>query len=141
MDKFSNISLKNIAWFNDMNKNNRLDMRPPYQRNAVWTVRQKSYLIDSILNGYPIPELIVQEDIDEMGQAKYIIVDGQQRMRAVFEFLDDQYGLNKEDSPEFDGVNFSGLNIELKKTFLSIILLCVQYQICQKVIFARYLNG
>ena len=74
MDKFSNISLKNIAWFNDMNKNNRLDMRPPYQRNAVWTVRQKSYLIDSILNGYPIPELIVQEDIDEMGQAKYIIV-------------------------------------------------------------------
>ena len=63
MDKFSNISLKNIAWFNDMNKNNRLDMRPPYQRNAVWTVRQKSYLIDSILNGYPIPELIVQEDI------------------------------------------------------------------------------
>ena len=117
MDKFSNISLKNIAWFNDMNKNNRLDMRPPYQRNAVWTVRQKSYLIDSILNGYPIPELIVQEDIDEKGQAKYIIVDGQQRMRAVFEFLDDQYGLNKEDSPEFDGVNFSGLNIELKKKF------------------------
>lgn len=117
MDKFLNISLKNIAWFNDMNINGRLDMRPPYQRNAVWTERQKSYLIDSILNGYPIPELIIQEDIDEKGQAKYIIVDGQQRMRAVFEFLADQFGLNKEDSPEFNGTNFSGLDTEQKKTF------------------------
>ena len=37
MDKFSNISLKNIAWFNDVNQNGNLDMSPSYQRNAVWT--------------------------------------------------------------------------------------------------------
>jgi len=41
MDKFSNISLKNIAWFNDVNQKGNLDMSPSYQRNAVWTTRQK----------------------------------------------------------------------------------------------------
>lgn len=117
MDKFLSISLKNIAWFNDINSAGCLNMKPSYQRNIVWTDRQKSYLIDSILNGYPIPEIYIQEEIDENGKSNYIIVDGQQRMRAVLEFLDDQYPLNKEDSPEFNGAYFKDLNPDQKRAF------------------------
>lgn len=117
MDKFLSISLKNIAWFNDINEAGRLNMKPSYQRNIVWTDRQKSYLIDSVLNGYPIPEIYIQEEIDENGNSNYIIVDGQQRMRAVLEFLDDRYPLNKEDSPEFNGAYFKDLNAEQKRAF------------------------
>ena len=117
MDKFSNISLKNIAWFNEINNNGQLDMSPSYQRNAVWTNRQKSYLIDSILNGYPIPEIYIQEDIDEAGHAMFIIVDGQQRLRAVLEFLDNKFKLNEEDSPEFHGALFTDLTSDQKRTF------------------------
>lgn len=117
MDKFSNISLKNIAWFNEINNNGQLDMSPSYQRNAVWTNRQKSYLIDSILNGYPIPEIYIQEEIDDTGHAMFIIVDGQQRLRAVLEFLDNKFRLNEEDSPEFHGAMFSDLSSDQKRTF------------------------
>lgn len=117
MDKFLSISLKNIAWFNDINAAGRLNMKPSYQRNIVWTDRQKSYLIDSILNGYPIPEIYIQEEIDENGNSNYIIVDGQQRMRAVLEFLDDQYSLNREDSPEFNGAYFKDLDPDQKRAF------------------------
>lgn len=107
MDKFSNISLKNIAWFNDVNQKGNLDMSPSYQRNAVWTTRQKSYLVDSILNGYPIPEIYIQEEVDDEGHSKFIIVDGQQRLRAVLEFLDNKFSLNKDESPSFNGAFFS----------------------------------
>ena len=117
MDKFLSISLKNIAWFNDINMAGRLNMKPSYQRNIVWTDRQKSYLIDSVLNGYPIPEIYLQEEIDENGNSNYIIVDGQQRMRAVLEFLDDKYPLNKDDSPEFNGAYFKDLNADQKRAF------------------------
>lgn len=111
-----NISLKNVAWFNDMSNNNRLDMTPSFQRNAVWTTKQKSYLIDSILNGYPIPEIYVQEVVDENGSSKCVIVDGQQRMRAVLEFIDNEFCINKKDSPEFNGAKFRDLEPEQKKT-------------------------
>lgn len=117
MDKFSNISLKNIAWFNDVNQNGNLDMSPSYQRNAVWTTRQKSYLVDSILNGYPIPEIYIQEEVDDEGHSKFIIVDGQQRLRAVLEFLDNKFSLNKDDSPSFNGAFFSDLPSDLKRIF------------------------
>ena len=117
MDKFLNISLKNIAWFNDVNQKGNLDMSPSYQRNAVWTTRQKSYLVDSILNGYPIPEIYIQEEVDDEGHSKFIIVDGQQRLRAVLEFLDNKFSLNKDDSPSFNGAFFSDLPSDVKRIF------------------------
>ena len=94
-------------------------MTPSYQRNAVWTERQKSYLVDSVLNGYPIPEIYVQEVIDEEGSSKCIIVDGQQRLRAILEYENNEFGLNTEDSPSFNGAKFCELSSDLKKKFYS----------------------
>ena len=117
MEKFLSTSLKNIAWFNDMNRSGKIEIKPPFQRNPVWTERQKSYLIDSVLNGYPIPELYIQEVVDEEGNSNYIIVDGQQRMRSVLDFLDDKFGMNKEDSPQFGGAHFKDLAPDQKRAF------------------------
>lgn len=119
MEKFLSTSLKNIAWFNDMNKAGKIEIKPPFQRNPVWTEKQKSYLVDSVLNGYPIPELYIQDVVDEDGNSNYIIVDGQQRMRSVLDFLDDKFGMNKEDSPQFNGAHFKDLTPEQKRTFFS----------------------
>lgn len=119
MSKFLSTSLKNIAWFNDMNKAGKIEIKPPFQRNPVWTERQKSYLIDSVLNGYPIPELYIQEVVDEDGNSNYIIVDGQQRMRSVLDFLDDKFGMNRDDSPQFNGAHFKDLTAEQKRAFFS----------------------
>ena len=69
------------------------------------------------MNGYPIPEIYIQEEVDDEGHSKFIIIDGQQRLRAVLEFLDNKFSLDKDDSPSFNGAFFSDLPSDLKRIF------------------------
>ena len=117
MENFLNTTLRNIAWFNQVRDNNELEVKPPFQRNPVWVNRQKSYLIDTILNKYPIPEIYMQETIDENGKAKYIIVDGQQRIRSVLDFISGHFCLDETDSPQFEGAYFQDLSNQQKIDF------------------------
>ena len=88
MSSFLNTTNRNVVWFKETAATHQLDMAPPYQRNPVWLEKQKSYLIDTILNGLPIPELYMQTTVTADGVAKYTVVDGQQRIRSVLEFLE-----------------------------------------------------
>lgn len=106
---------RNIAWFRNTYDQNKLELQPPFQRNPVWSVKQKSYLIDTILHGFPIPEIYMKEKVDEKGDDQYIIVDGQQRIRACLEYLKNEYPINKNDSPEWGDLYFDDLNPEDKK--------------------------
>lgn len=117
MENFLNTTLRNIAWFKKAYEHKELDMKPPFQRNPVWVTRQKSFLIDTILNKYPIPEIYMQETADELGNVKYIIVDGQQRIRSVLEFIEGKFSMDEKESPDFYGTDFNGLSIEQKKAF------------------------
>lgn len=58
-----------------------------YQRKLVWTVDEKEYLIDSIVNGFPIP-LILLAQIDSK---KFEIIDGLQRLNAMFSFIENNF--------------------------------------------------
>lgn len=100
---------RNIAWFNDRHRNGELDMHPPFQRNPVWTPKQKKYLIDTVLRGLPVPELYMQDVVDEHGSQQYIVVDGQQRTRACLEFVAGEFSLDPEESPEWGDVTFDEL--------------------------------
>ena len=117
MKNFLNTTNRNVAWFKGAFDRGELDMKPPFQRNPVWVTKQKSYLIDTILNEYPIPEIYMQETVDEKGKAKYIIVDGQQRTRAVLEFLEGKYCINAKESPDFADMYFEDLTADQKKLF------------------------
>lgn len=61
-----------------------------FQRNSVWSRRQKSQLIESILIGIPLPLFYLAED----KKSNLIVVDGRQRLTAIFEFLDGKYKLS-----------------------------------------------
>lgn len=115
MNTYLNTTLRNIAWFKKTNENGELDVKPPFQRNPVWVTRQKGYLIDTILNGFPIPEIYMQETIDGSGNSKYIIVDGQQRIRAILEFIEGKYSMDEKDSPNFSDMSFDDLSAEQKQ--------------------------
>lgn len=117
MENFLNTTLRNVAWFKQAHERKELDMKPPFQRNPVWVTRQKSYLIDTILNRYPIPEIYMQETADESGNVKYIIIDGQQRIRSVLEFVDGKFSIDEKESPEFNGAYFDQLTANQKKAF------------------------
>ncbi len=117
MNNFLNTTLRNIAWFKNAYERKELEMKPPFQRNPVWVTRQKSFLIDTILNRYPIPEIYMQETTDSCGNAKYIIVDGQQRIRSVIDFLLGKFSIDEKESPSFNGAFFEYLSEEQKRTF------------------------
>lgn len=92
-------------------KEGRLTLKPPYQRKPVWSYKNKSYLLDTILNGLPVPEIYMQVKIDDKGDRKYEVVDGQQRIRAIFEFIDGEYAiLDDEQTAEYRGKEFTDLS-------------------------------
>ena len=66
-----------------------LDLRPPFQRNAVWRPLLKSSLIDSFLRGYPVPALFLQDRTDPSTfKRKIVVIDGQQRLRTILSYID-----------------------------------------------------
>ncbi|MFI6909137.1 DUF262 domain-containing protein [Nonomuraea sp. NPDC050394] len=64
-----------------------------YQRKLVWTVEEKRDLIDSILSDLPIPLILVAE-ITEHGPAGYELIDGMQRLNAIFSFIENEFDLD-----------------------------------------------
>ncbi len=117
MKNFLNTTNRNVAWFKGAFDRGELDMKPPFQRNPVWVTRQKSFLIDSILNSYPIPEIYMQETVDDKGKVKYIIVDGQQRTRSVLEYIEGKFCIDAKESPDLADLYFEELSAEQKKMF------------------------
>lgn len=84
-----------------------LVLDPDFQRSDVWKPKQKSELIESILMGIPLPLIYVKED--ENGA--YIIVDGRQRLTALFDFMNDKYCLQHLGIlKDINGKFFSGLS-------------------------------
>mgnify|MGYP006144613589 FL=1 len=75
--------------------NGELVLSPKYQRNKVWNLNAKSYLIDTILRGYPIPQIFIRQQID-ISTRKTIreVIDGQQRIAAILEYFDNQFKIN-----------------------------------------------
>lgn len=80
-------SAQSISWFRDRYLDRSLTIKPPYQRRPVWAMKQKCYLIESILLGFPIPEIYLQKTTSAEGLNRYAIVDGQQRIRAILQFV------------------------------------------------------
>ncbi|MFE0043848.1 GmrSD restriction endonuclease domain-containing protein [Streptomyces albireticuli] len=65
-----------------------------YQRKLVWSVSEKQLLIDSILDGYPIPLILLAERPEIHGTGKYEIIDGMQRLDAIFSFIEQKFDYN-----------------------------------------------
>ena len=57
-----------------------------YQRKLVWTLEEKQALIDSILNGYPLPNILVAEK-----GTRFEIIDGLQRLHTIVSYIDNAF--------------------------------------------------
>lgn len=92
--------------------------RPPYQRKNVWSTRKKQNLLDSLFRRYYIPKIVVREV--RLGENKTIkeIIDGQQRIITVQEFIQNKLRLPqslKNLSPELPGKYYSDLGVEMRR--------------------------
>lgn len=94
-----------------------INPKPQYQRTAVWQPSKKKLLIDSILRGYDIPKFYFRETPND-GIYKYEVTDGQQRMRAILEFIQDRFVL---DEAEIGDINTKGLNYSALKSKVDLL--------------------
>ena len=70
-------------------RDNSLVVNRQYQRKLVWTVAEKQSLIDSILKDYPLPLfLLADKGLDDSGNQKLEVIDGMQRLNAIFSFIE-----------------------------------------------------
>lgn len=107
---------RTLSWFNKAFQREELELSAPFQRNPVWTDSQKAYLIDTILQGLPIPELYMQDVVDESGNEKHVVVDGQQRIRACLDFIQGEYSLLGDDiQSRWRGWKFEDLSPDEKQ--------------------------
>jgi len=81
-------SIQNLV---DLHKKDKLVINKEYQRSEVWKPPKKKLLIDSVLNDYDIGSIILRQKED-----KWEILDGQQRLRAIFDFVEDKFTLSDE---------------------------------------------
>lgn len=65
----------------------RLHLNPSFQRQSVWTERDRRKLILSLLKGYPIPSVFLYAREDDLGRVVYDVLDGKQRLESIFMFL------------------------------------------------------
>lgn len=103
---------RTITWW--YQKRGEIEFSPPFQRSGkLWSAADKAYLIDSIINEYDFPKLYLA-DFSYVGSAlnvsskKFAVIDGRQRLEAIFDFIENKYPLSD------DFVLESQINLDLR---------------------------
>ena len=74
------------------NQHDELNLSPWYQRRSVWTQPQKAYLLNTLFEQKPMPTLYFRHTLDlELDKSVREVVDGQQRIRAILEYIDNKF--------------------------------------------------
>lgn len=111
-----------ISELRDWNNAKKLEIRPDFQRKEVWSKAAKLMLIDTIIKNIPMPKIYLETKVDDESTYR-VVIDGQQRITAILEYLDGTIILpsNYED-PKWAGKPFKELGSEEKGKFLTYLL-------------------
>src|SRR5665213_24493 len=116
-----------VTWL----KNGQLRLAPEFQRRAVWKSGAKSFLMDTIIRGLPIPIIFLRDKRTSTDSYEPVreIIDGQQRIRTVLSFvcpeyltdfnpLRDSFTVTKAHNKEIAGRSFNQLDLDIKRQIL-----------------------
>ncbi len=109
-----------ISDFVEWHSEKKLLLNPTFQRRAVWSDKAKSYLMDTIIRGKPIPKIFIRQVLDVLTKSSTRdVIDGQQRLRTILSFMRDGFPISKLHNEEFGGMLFSELPNEVQEQILS----------------------
>lgn len=111
-------STQQITWFLDLERNDQLDLNPPYQRKSVWSPKDRRFFLDTIFRNYPTPPIFIHRSLNDQGVPKYHVVDGKQRLETILLYAKNKIALD----PGFGDANLNGrkfneLGLEEKRKF------------------------
>lgn len=124
-------SLFKIADFISWKRQKKLILSPEFQRRSVWKKGAKSFFIDTIVRGLPIPIIFIRDkriDINDF-EAIREVIDGQQRLRTVLGFISpklledydpdrDKFEVLKSHNKDLAGKTFQQLPDDVKERIL-----------------------
>ena len=139
-----------------------IDDAPRYQRAGdLWTLGQRQRFIDSLVNGYDVPKIYLHDLRGTDPRKVYAVVDGKQRLTAIWQFLDDGFALaddfllegsnglagqgDETAAAPCAGRSFSGFGptwqAALLGTFLAVVLIQDATEVDIEELFSRLNNG
>lgn len=119
MQQLFNTRNYSVRDFEEWSERDELVLTPKFQRRDVWSPKARSYLIDTILRGKPIPKLYMRQNVNPTTRRTIReIVDGQQRLKTVLSFIKDGFKISRSHHEDFGGKFFSGLDVGTQKDIL-----------------------
>src|ERR1700741_877203 len=110
-----------VAW----SETNALVLTPKFQRRGVWTTPARSYLIDTLLLGMPVPPIFLRvRQSDDRKRTIREVIDGQQRVAAVIDFIAGKYALSKNLPADYAGKYFEQLSEAHRDAIRQYSLVC-----------------
>lgn len=74
----------------------RINVEAEYQRGKVWSQPQQALLIDSILRGFDVPKIFLRK-LPDGNPHLFDVIDGKQRLTAIWRFVADDFPLLRTD--------------------------------------------
>jgi len=105
-----------VEWSN----NKQLTLNPSFQRRSVWSDTARSYLMDTVVRGKPIPKVFIRQIINPTTKKSIReVVDGQQRLRTILSYISDGFKINPKHNSDFGGKYFSQLDEDIQRNILN----------------------
>lgn len=106
--------------FVEWNNNKQLTLNPSFQRRSVWSDTARSYLMDTIVRGKPIPKVFIRQIINPTTKKSIReVVDGQQRLKTILSFVSDGFKISPKHNADFGGKYFSQLEEDSQRNILN----------------------
>lgn len=110
----------NVSDFLEWYERKQLILSPKFQRRNVWKDVAKSFLIDSILRDKPLPKIFVRQITDIKTRTTIReVVDGQQRLRTIIDFINDGFKVRKVHNEIYGEKYFSQLDDDAQRQILT----------------------
>lgn len=102
-------------------------LQPKYQRRrTAWPPNAKTSLIDTIVNNYTIPPIYIRSFVDSSRQRRIEIIDGQQRITTIMEFISGAFALtNTFSDQDLVGLTFQELPPDIQDSINDYELSCM----------------
>jgi len=124
-------TLYRVSDFLSWQRNDSLVLSPSFQRRPVWQIGAKSFLIDTVIRGLPMPIIFLREQKTSLSTLEPCreVVDGQQRLRTIISYVEptslkdfnpatDAFTINKNHNPKFKDRTFAQLPADARQRIL-----------------------
>lgn len=105
-----------LEWY----ERKQLVLSPKFQRRSVWKDVAKSFLMDSIIREKPLPKIFIRQITDIKTRTTIReVVDGQQRLRTIIDFINDGFKIKRVHNQEYGEKYFSQLGEDAQSLILT----------------------